>query len=133
LPDMRKELEQGVIARWPAWFDVHRDVRRTLMPFGFQCEDGWFNLIRSLCEELEPLVAEVERTTKKQFKVIEVKQKFGSLRFYVDNANDAIRECIEVAQQQSSGICELCGRAGRLRQGDWLRVQCDEHAEERQM
>jgi hypothetical protein len=95
---MQKELEERILERWPTWFDV-RDVRCTLMPFGFQCANGWFPLIWRLCAELEPLVAEFEETTGNIFKVIQVKQKFSGLRFYVDNANDAIRGRIEVAQQ----------------------------------
>ena len=42
---MKKGLEQKLVKRFPAWFDVNGDVRRTLMPFGFQCGDGWFNIL----------------------------------------------------------------------------------------
>jgi hypothetical protein len=58
---MRKELEQKLGERWPAWFDFHGDVRHTLMPFGFCHGDGWFGVLWRLCEDLEPLVAEAEK------------------------------------------------------------------------
>ena len=78
---MRKELEDKIARRWPGWFDMTGDVRRTLMSFGFMCEDGWFDIIWRLCERLEPLVVEFERNTGEKFEVIEVKQKFGGLTF----------------------------------------------------
>jgi hypothetical protein len=41
---------------------------------------------------LEPLVAEFEQTTGRQFEVLQMKEKFGGLRFHVNDANDAIRQ-----------------------------------------
>jgi hypothetical protein len=37
-----------------------------------------------------------------------VKEKFGGLRFNVNNANDAIRQRIEVAELESLRTCEVC-------------------------
>ena len=53
---VRKELEHKLVERWPKWFNTTGDVRHTLMPFGFQHEDGWFEILLRLCEDLEPRV-----------------------------------------------------------------------------
>jgi hypothetical protein len=45
------------------------------MPRGFEHDDGWFDILRRLCEDLEPLVAGHE------FKVLQVKEKFGGYVF----------------------------------------------------
>jgi hypothetical protein len=45
-----------------------------------------------------------------------VKEKFGGLRFHVNDANDAIREHIEAAKQESFRTCEVCGQRGNLRE-----------------
>jgi hypothetical protein len=96
---MRKELEQGLVERWP-WFDVSGDIHHTLMPFGFAHGDGWFAILWKLCEVLEPLVAESERDTGRTFEVVQVKEKFGGLCFYVDHGNDAIYNVIHAAEQE---------------------------------
>ncbi|MGB8478936.1 MAG: hypothetical protein WCE63_08855, partial [Acidobacteriaceae bacterium] len=82
------------------------------------------------CEDLEPLVAEYESETGHQFKVVQVKEKFGGLRFYVEDANEVIRQRIELAEMESFDTCEVCGKPGRRRSGGWIQTQCDEHANE---
>jgi hypothetical protein len=56
---MSPDLEAKIVARWPDWFDVDGDPRRTGMTEGFRCGDGWFVLIYRLCERLEPLVKDL--------------------------------------------------------------------------
>lgn len=62
--------------RWPQSFNTTSDVRHTLMSFGFQHEDGWFEILWRLCVDLEPLVAEFEATGEYQFEILQVKEKF---------------------------------------------------------
>ncbi|MBZ5669542.1 MAG: hypothetical protein LAO04_07430 [Acidobacteriia bacterium] len=76
---MRKELEEKLAKRFPKWFNVNGDVRHTLMPFGFQCGDGWFGILWRLCVDLEPLVAELEKETGERFEVVQAKQKLGTV------------------------------------------------------
>src|SRR5712692_1885105 len=82
---MRKELEQKLVGRWPRWFNLEGDVRHTLMSFGFCHGDGWFDILWRLCEDLEPLVTEVEKQTGHPFEVLQVKEKLGGLRFCVNH------------------------------------------------
>src|SRR6266446_4150289 len=100
---MSPELEAKIVARWQDWFDPDGDVRRTLMRYGFQCEDGWFNIIFNLCERLEPLVSELNATlpAEDRFEVLQVKQKMGSLRFYVSHYTPAIGAEIDRARLDS--------------------------------
>jgi hypothetical protein len=88
---MRKELGQKLVERWPLWFNTGGDIRYTAMPRGFVHGDGWFDILWRLCMDLEPLVAEFEQATALKFEVLQVKEKFGGLRFNVNHANDAIR------------------------------------------
>jgi hypothetical protein len=125
---MRKELEQQLIERWPTWFNTGGDIKHTLMPRGFTHDDGWFDILLRLCEDLEPLVAEFEQKTECQFDILQVKEKFGGLRIHVNHANDAIRQRIETAIQESLHTCEVCGQPGRLREEGWIKTLCDEHA-----
>jgi hypothetical protein len=127
---MRKELEEKLIKRFPAWLSVNGDVRHTLMPFGFQHGDGWFNILWRLCLHLEPVVTELETETGERFEVVQVKEKLGTLRFYVSHHMDAIDRRIAEAQKESSRTCEICGQPGKRREtGGGVRAVCDEHAQ----
>jgi hypothetical protein len=99
------------------------------MPYGFQCNDGWFDLVWRLCERLEPVVSELNATLPDgdRFEVSQVKQKLGSLRFYVSHCNAAIDAEIDGARLESLRTCENCGRAGSLRNKEgWLASLCEE-------
>jgi hypothetical protein len=126
---MRKELEQKLVKRFSAWFNVNGSVRNTLMPFGFRCGDGWFELLWRLCVDLEPLVTELEKETGERFEVVQVKQQLGMLRLYVNHHTDAIDHRIADARGEASHTCELCGQPGKQRETNgWFQTMCDEHA-----
>ena len=67
---MRKELEQQLVERWPTWFNTGGDFRHTGMTLGFRHDDGWFNIMWRLCEDLAPLVAALEKQTEHPFEVL---------------------------------------------------------------
>ena len=60
-----------------------------------------------------------------------MKEKFGGLRIHVNYANDAIRQRIEAAEEESFHTCEVCRQSGTLRESDWIKTLCDEHARAR--
>jgi hypothetical protein len=125
---MREELEQKLVARWPTWFNTGGDIRDTAMPRGFEHGDGWFDILWRLCEDLEPLVAEFEVAGGPKFEVLQAKEKFGGLRFYVNCCrNEAIRQRIGIAADDSLRICEVCGQPGKLREGRSIRTMRDHH------
>lgn len=126
---MRKELEEKLARRWPNWFDLDAHPRSSPMARGFEHGDGWFNILWRLCADPEPMVAELEKETGERFEAVQVKQKLGTLRFYVSHHTDAIDERIAEAQGESSRTCEVCGRPGKQREtGGCARAVCDEHA-----
>jgi hypothetical protein len=97
------------------------------MPRGFTHDDGWFDILWRLCGDLEPLVAEFEVAGGPKFEVLQVKEKFGGLRFYVNCRNDAIRQRILAAQEESFDTCEICGQPCELREDSWIKTLCDLH------
>ena len=112
-----------VVARWPKWFDVNGDIRHTLMPFGFP-QNGWAEIIWRLCEDIEPVVANFP--PGQSFEVLQVKEKFGGLRFYcTHDGTDGIRERILQAENEADKTCEYCGQAGKPRAGGWIKTLCE--------
>jgi hypothetical protein len=63
--------------------------------------------------------------------VSQIKEKFGSLRFYAnavgvpDELHEAFSERIIKAELESQTTCETCGEAGTLRAGGWYKTLCD--------
>jgi hypothetical protein len=64
-----------------------------------------------------------------QVVVTQVKEKFGTLRFYYNGGDDYIRGLVSMAEAMSATTCEECGSAGILRPGGWVHTACDAHAE----
>ena len=95
------------------------------MYWGFMCGDGWFWLIDKLCECIQTYV---DNNKKPQPVVAQVKEKFGGLRYYVDNTDDTIEGMIWFAEHLSYSICEICGKKGKLfTQKGWLKTRCEKH------
>jgi hypothetical protein len=83
-----------------------------------EANDGWYNLIFELCTDIMALVPDP------RFKATQVKQKFGSLRFYFLGSSDPrIANLIRKAEEKSSKVCEFCGSEG-ARDG-WM-VKCSD-------
>ena len=60
---------------------------------------------------------------------VQVKEKFGGLRFYVHAATDKHYDYISFAESMSYRTCEECGAPGKRYTDGWHRVLCDVHAE----
>jgi hypothetical protein len=62
-------------------------------------------------------------------KVMQVKEKFGGLRFYVDCAPDVVAAVIDACEHHSFNVCEDCGAQGNQHiLNGWTRTLCDKHA-----
>lgn len=64
--------------------------------------------------------------------VVQVKEKFGTLRFYTNHANERASAYIEFAEHLSGRVCEECGAPGRTRGRGWIRTLCDTHHAEQE-
>lgn len=64
--------------------------------------------------------------------VVQVKEKFGGLRFYVDSATEGYFELIDEVEVVSFSVCEWCGKLGELRMRGWMKTLCDGCQEKRE-
>ncbi len=146
---MNTENDKYLCETYPKLFrDRHAPMTETAMCWGFECGDGWFDLIDQLCANIQNHIdwkekcrdREVERGQNgesgmprtphvPQVVVTQVKEKFGTLRFYYTGGDEYINGLVSMAESMSSVICETCGAPGTQRGGSWIRTLCDEHAE----
>lgn len=124
---MRKELDDILCQKYPKIFaDRGLDIKESCMGWGFSCKDGWFDLIDSLCGSLQLMA---DRGGAPQVVAKQVKEKFGTLRFYYSGGDEVTSGMVIMAQALSARICEVCGAPGALEDNDgWYRVRCKVHA-----
>ena len=89
----------------------------------FEFNNGWFQLIKELIEDLIVLGWDKQ--------ICQAKEKFGGLRFYINAGSDTIFDRITKAERDSYEICEDCGEKGEMRRDlGWYLTLCDKHYEE---
>ena len=86
----------------------------------FDVDSGWYPLIKDLIEDL------IKLGWDKQ--VCQVKEKFGTLRFYIQSGTDAHYNYISFAESMSGRTCETCGKPGKRLGRGWIYTSCKEHA-----
>jgi len=124
---MNKELSRKLYMDFPELYqDRFKPCSESLMCFGFEHDDGWFELIYKLSEDLMTISSNLGI---KPPVAVQVKEKFGTLRFYVDGYDESIGKRIDQAEAESAQICEVCGNQGKQRSQGWVRTLCDFHAE----
>jgi len=59
-----------------------------------------------------------------QIEAVQVKEKFGTLRFYTNEYDDTINSFISFAESMSACTCEECGAPGTPDPGGWVKTRC---------
>jgi len=117
---MSPELQKKLVKRFPKLYrGINKPMTETCMCWGFACGDGWFNILWMLSLALEDLNEDIE--------VVQVKEKYGTLRYYIHNGSEEAYKYINAAEAASQSICEECSEWGRLRGNGWYYTACDKH------
>ena len=128
---MREELDKLLCEKYPKMFvNRHKSMQETCMCWGFSCGDGWFDLIDQLCSNIQNYIDQNKHLNVPQVTVDQVKEKFGTLRFYVTGGNELIQGMIWFAESMSGRICETCGAPGKRQGQGYIYTACDKHSKE---
>jgi len=139
---MNIKLQKELATNYPKIFkNVGGDPMVTCMAWGIECNDGWYDLLDTLCYTMQQHCTAANtryiiETDKYEFveegdpeyvQVVaaQVKEKLGTLRFYTDGGDASTEAMIELAEAMSGRICELCGSpARRNTDSGWLHTTC---------
>ena len=157
---MKQELEKALAEKYPFMrrektIEEQREetgyVYNTFWAYGYEHGSGWYNLLCEMCDEI--IAAYTNANEPLDITVQQVKEKFGSLRFYYSvggvnrhfHAIDCLghgtfrispvqkpvhREIAHIVQryeQKSKTVCEKCGKHGVLRSDlRWVLTLCDD-------
>jgi hypothetical protein len=143
---MKKELDDKLCENYPLIFSGrHKSMMETCMCLGFECGDGWYNIIDQLCASIQshidwknqqrerllesnPYNIEIPKEMP-QVVATQVKEKFGTLRFYYDGGDDIIDGMVRMAESMSYVTCEVCGNPGKSNSHGWISTLCNTHRE----
>ena len=95
--------------------------------FGIECCSGWEKLYRPVIEKIN----EYNRDHPEEpIQIEQIKEKWGTLRIYIDSAPQEIYDLIEKAEQDSQYTCEDCGFRDKVKvkirnTGGWYRTLCE--------
>lgn len=121
---MKKELDNKLIQKFPKIFaDRYKSAQETCMCWGFETNDGWFDLIYSLCKCVQHYLDQKPKI--EQVVAAQVKEKFGTLCFYYDGGDEYIRGLVSMTQHLSGCTCEICGNPGKFINDGWMKVRCE--------
>jgi hypothetical protein len=183
---MKKELDEQLCKNYPKMM-VNRNLpmQETCMCWGFDCGDGWFNILNQLmgniqhhidwkekqrnlaiehnnmvtqCREgifdlfeksmeqvVDPVYKEkrLAELLEKGFRQVpelipqvtldQVKEKFGTLRFYYTGGDDAIDGMVRMAESMSGVTCEECSAPAKTHGPGWIRTICDTCEKQREV
>ena len=142
----RDDFDKFMVNKFPEIFrQRHLSCMETCMCWGFEIGEGWHDLIHSTCEKLEL----IRTTFNVTIEASQIKEKFGTLRFYFDahaNENedksnmdqekwnliyDVINDIIDSSERKSGYICEKCGKYGKTEViNGWYSTYCKAHYDE---
>lgn len=93
--------------------------------------DGWLSIIDKLCGCIQKYVNNTIRYTKdgsvkpEQVTCVQMKEKFGGLRFYTNGHNDEVEGMIRMAEYMCNNTCQDCGSEQDLGQtSGWISTLC---------
>lgn len=135
---MNKENTEKLYKKYTGlYMQKDLNMQQTAMCWGFSCGDGWYNIVDSLsrgisnhvdclnCEGFHDYKEKPEDHVRVEIQAVQVKEKYGTLRFYVNQSDDYVDGLIEMAELMSAVTCEACGSPGEINSGGWRMVRCD--------
>lgn len=102
---------------------------------GFACGKGWWALLEQLCDTIQHHIDWEHKQGREcsQVTIDQIKEKFGTLRFYYSGGDDYVSGAVSLAENLTDHLCEECGGIGTRRSGGWVRTLCDVHEHQRQV
>ncbi len=113
-----------IVNKYPELFgEPPFDIKETLIPFGFECSEFWYPILEKGFEKISKIIKDSGKT---DFRIVQVKEKFGGLRVYCNYYTDGVDVVIEEMEKECNHTCEKCGSPeGELRMEGWWAVLCD--------
>lgn len=97
---------------------------------GIAVGQGWFDILNSACQLMQSHLD--WKPDVPQVVAMQVKEKFGGLRFYYEGGDDYCAGVAAMAEHMSGKTCEECGAPGTTGGNGWISTLCETHRAERE-
>lgn len=105
---------------------------------GFCVGKGWWPILEILCANIQHHIDhcnsqyenQKQGTPVQQVVAVQIKEKFGGLRFYYNGGDDVIQGMIYMAESWANHVCEECGSPATKKTSGWIKTVCDKHYNE---
>ena len=131
---MRQDLDKLLCEKYPKMMvNRNKNMQETCMCWGFECGDGWFNILDQLMSNIQHHIDWNNQNFEKGYKqykqvaqvtLDQVKEKFGTLRFYYTGGDDEISGMVRMAESMSGVTCEECSAPAETHGPGWIRTIC---------
>lgn len=131
---MNPVLTSYLLKNFGSMYSLYYDKNKPFHPmvFGFECGDGWFKILLDLSSRIYCYLHVKGKKYLNSFQVTQVKEKFGTLRYYYDGGDKQINRLVNEAEKASETTCEVCGAEGKTRGKGWYVTLCLRHWKEYQ-
>jgi len=133
---MKQELDELLCKKYPKMM-VNRlkPMMETCMCWGFECGDGWYNILNQLMGNIQHHIDWKNKNSEvvAQVTLDQVKEKFGTLRFYYTGGDDEISGMVRMAESMSGVMCEECSAPAETHGPGWIRTICKPCEEQREI
>lgn len=117
--------QEIIFKTFPVLFDMEKAKVWPINLFGIECDEGWYNIIHNLSYCINSLLMQIPEEEREDYYVVQIKEKFGGLRWYMNDETKEMTEHIQKAEDMSYKVCETCGKPGEPRKGGWIKTLCD--------
>lgn len=91
---------------------------------GLYIPKGWRDLFLKCCEELRDELIKINKLD--EFKINQLKEKYGSMRIYTNISDPTINDIINRYEIISQFTCCKCGKIATVETTGWICPYCDE-------
>lgn len=122
---IQKEQNKKLIERYP-FLSIHKgEYEFTWLD---SMPDGWRNCFGLLmCEDILNTLT-IFKIDPKTYKILQIKEKYGSLRWYDNGCPNEVSDIIDKYEFLSKHTCIMCGKLGVPVYGGWISPYCDDCA-----
>ncbi len=120
-------LKAELMDRYPLLYYYARRPGQHSMRYGLSIGMGWLPMIEEMSAKVETILNKfiIENPGEKFPTAVQVKEKFGTLRFYTNIINKEVDDIISEYEDKSYTVCENCSSPGTIRPEGWHRVLCN--------
>ena len=104
---MNAELTEQTYRAFPYLYRGRtKPPNESAMCYDFECGDGWYQVFYDLSQELTDYIV---RHPSLDLEVMQVKSKFGTLRFHLNYSDSSTEELISRARRRADLVCKVTG------------------------